>query len=325
MLGLGGPTFISDWARAVARFADVRCVTIVRRLPAGVEPKGRGCGVGAVDGFAVAFVRARRLRPSRLLWRLNARLEATAIVRAASLLGDPPPDILHSHFYAGSAGVPRAAAKLGIPYVVTEHSSSLATRHPRRYVSKQGLDVMSRVFEGAALVLFVGREQLEAAEHLELHGRFAVVPNPLGEHIFAPGHMADGVTRLVSVGHLIDRKRHDLLLQTFALVRSRHPKATLDIVGEGPRRAVLQRIASQLGVESAVTFHGSVPRPIVAKILAGASVYVHTSERESFGVAIVEALLAGVPVVTTHCGGVSSELPEHVAVAVDPPTPDALA
>jgi glycosyltransferase involved in cell wall biosynthesis len=78
-------------------------------------------------------------------------------------------------------------------------------------------------------------------------------------------------------------------------------------------------------VDRAVRILGRVPRHEVAASLAKADVYVHTSEQESFGVSIVEALFSGLPIVTVQAGGVTADLPPHWGVVVHPPDPAGLA
>lgn len=283
--------------------------------------------MGEIDGFQVAFVKPLRLRPSRLFWRLNALLEAGALERGLVMLGLPEPTVLHSHFYAGSAGAALVADRRNIPLVVTEHSSNLAAASPRDVISRQGLSLIRGLYSNVAAVIFVGEQQQEAARLLGLEGNFEVVPNPVDDRLFgAPATPARPV-RLVSIGHLIERKRHDLLLRAFAILRTEHPQhdARLDIIGDGIRRPSLQELAKELGVDDAVTFHGQLPRPAVAAVLQGGAVYVHTAEHESFGVAIVEALMAGLPVVATPCGGVTIGLPDQVAMVVGDATPESIA
>ncbi len=320
MLGLGGPTFITDWAQAVARFSRVTGLTVVTKLPKNADRIARGVAVGDVGGFKTVFVRRRRLRPVRLFWKPNAAREAAAMRRALALL-EWEPDILHAHFYAGAAAVPNVANHLDIPFVLTEHTSRLAAPDPENHLSRQGIAIMKRVFAAAAVVFFVGEEQLASARRLGATGTFDVIPNPVDTSLFGAKAQPARDRRLVTIGHLLPRKRHGLLLAAMQHVVARYPDSHLDIIGGGNQRSHLERQTTELGLGQAVTFHGRTRREAIAGLLQEAALYVHTSERESFGVAIVEGLLSGTPAVAIRCGGVSEELPEHVGITIDSADP----
>ncbi|HEY6986401.1 MAG TPA: glycosyltransferase, partial [Rhodanobacteraceae bacterium] len=111
---------------------------------------------------------------------------------------------------------------------------------------------------------------------------------------------------IVSVGHLISRKRHHVLIEAFARVRARYRDATLAIIGakafEPDYPAQLAQIAQRMGVGDAVRFVGNVPPQVVADWLRVAAVFALGTAREGCCNAVLEALGAGVPVVTTPVG-----------------------
>ena len=94
-------------------------------------------------------------------------------------------------------------------------------------------------------------------------------------------------------------KRFDLLIEAFAAFHRNAPDASLVILGDGPERAALETLALELGVAGAVSLPGYVED--VAAHLEFADLFVCSSRREGFGNAIVEALAAGVPVVSVDC------------------------
>jgi glycosyltransferase involved in cell wall biosynthesis len=98
----------------------------------------------------------------------------------------------------------------------------------------------------------------------------------------------------VTVAHLVARKRHADVLR--ALARLEHVR--YDIIGDGPERPALERLAAELGVADRVTFHGQLP-PAEALAVARArgDVFVLPSTDEAFGVAYIEAMAAGLPAV----------------------------
>ena len=128
---------------------------------------------------------------------------------------------------------------------------------------------------------------------------FLCLPNPVVETLAPPRDPPPVALRVVSVGRLAPVKRFDLLIAGFAEFHARHPAVTLTLFGDGPERRALEALAAELGLRDAVSFAGYVAD--VPARLAGCDLFVCTSEREGFGNAIVEAMAAGVPVLSVDC------------------------
>jgi glycosyltransferase involved in cell wall biosynthesis len=107
--------------------------------------------------------------------------------------------------------------------------------------------------------------------------------------------------RILAVSRLIARKGLDTLIRT--LGRSGNEDLSLDIAGEGPDGAALQRLAHACGVAERVRFHGFVDRAGLASLYANADVFVLASLAESCSMALLEAMAAGLPLVATRVGG----------------------
>lgn len=110
--------------------------------------------------------------------------------------------------------------------------------------------------------------------------------------------------RFLYVGRLDREKGVDLLLRAFAQLLAGHPGARLRVVGDGPRRPELERLAASLGLGMAVDFAGRLPFAEVETELEGAWALVAPSLwPEPFGFAAAEAIARGVPVVASASGG----------------------
>jgi glycosyltransferase involved in cell wall biosynthesis len=107
--------------------------------------------------------------------------------------------------------------------------------------------------------------------------------------------------RLITVSRLVPEKGIDVLLRAFAAIADHHPATTLDVVGDGPLRGELARLAESLSISGAVRFLGQ--RQDVAELLADADIYVMTSRQENHSVSILEAMRTGLPLVVTDVGG----------------------
>jgi glycosyltransferase involved in cell wall biosynthesis len=105
---------------------------------------------------------------------------------------------------------------------------------------------------------------------------------------------------LVVVGRLLKHKRIDMLLDVVAFLKARGTHVTCRVIGDGPERAALKEQAVTLGIADAVEFLHDVDeqKELYAKVKA-AKVFVSLSEREGFGIAVLEAIACAVPVLTT--------------------------
>jgi glycosyltransferase involved in cell wall biosynthesis len=105
---------------------------------------------------------------------------------------------------------------------------------------------------------------------------------------------------LVVVGRLINHKRVDLLLQVVALLHAQGMPITCRIIGDGPERAALQEQARRLRILPAVEFRDDVSeQKELYALVKAARLFVSLSSREGFGIAVLEAIACGVPVLTT--------------------------
>ncbi len=104
-----------------------------------------------------------------------------------------------------------------------------------------------------------------------------------------------GARLIATAGRLSHQKAHERILHALPLLPDTH----LVIAGGGPRAAELEALAQRLGVAARVAFAGPVPRGEVASIVAAADAFVFPSRWETFGLAPVEAAMAGVPLVVS--------------------------
>lgn len=107
-------------------------------------------------------------------------------------------------------------------------------------------------------------------------------------------------TDIVAVGRLIDHKRIDGLLEVIASLHSRGIYVTCRIIGDGPERQTLQHKAHVLGIDSSVQFRPDVEdQADLFSLIKASRLFVSLSMREGFGMAVLEAIACGVPVLTT--------------------------
>jgi glycosyltransferase involved in cell wall biosynthesis len=131
--------------------------------------------------------------------------------------------------------------------------------------------------------------------------RISVIPNGIHSEQYQLSDIEDeDNSKLVTVGRLSKRKGHSDVLRAFAQVQADHPEATLEVIGDGPARERLERLAKSLSIKEKVTFHGFVSEEDKIEILNRADVFVFASKQEGFGLVLLEAMAAGLPVVARH-------------------------
>ena len=160
-------------------------------------------------------------------------------------------------------------------------------------------------------------------------GKIEVCPTPIRTHLIdSSPRKPDRPSgqRLLNVGYLCRQKGLEILLRAVArLVDAGHnPKLTP--VGDGPARPALELLADRLGIRARVNFVGYVPQPSLTSFYRDCDVFVLPTRYEGLGRVLVEAALAGAPIVTTAIGPTSEAvLPGETALLAPPNDHEALA
>lgn len=114
--------------------------------------------------------------------------------------------------------------------------------------------------------------------------------------------------RIVSVGRLEEQKNQRMLIRCFAKILRQHPEYELTIYGEGNLRSELEKSIAELNLTGKVTLPGNVPD--VHKRMADAELFVLPSRYEGLSNALLEAMMMGIPCISTNCAG-SDEIIEN--------------
>jgi glycosyltransferase involved in cell wall biosynthesis len=138
------------------------------------------------------------------------------------------------------------------------------------------------------------------AENLGRHASITVAPNGIDLRAVHNADTHAWTTDLVVVSRLMVHKRIDMVLDAVALLHAEGKPVTCRVIGTGPEEKALHEQAERLGIAHAVDFRHDVreQKDVYSFIKAG-RVFAFPSEREGFGIAVLEALACGVPVVTT--------------------------
>jgi teichuronic acid biosynthesis glycosyltransferase TuaC len=221
-------------------------------------------------------------------------------------------DLIDAQFvYPDGVAAALAAGVLGKPFVLTARGSDVndfGTRAlPRAMIrwaarASRGVIAVSAALADALAALGVERERL----HVLRNGVDLVRFRPEGRD--NDRRTRSGFT-LLSVGTLKELKGHHLAIEALREL----PDARLVIAGEGPQRAQLERLASDIGVASRVELAGPVPRERMPSLYAAADALVLASRSEGMPNVVLESLACGVPVIAAAVGGIPEVLRDPVA------------
>ncbi|MEA2198184.1 MAG: hypothetical protein QOJ25_2235 [Solirubrobacteraceae bacterium] len=310
--------------RVLVLYRPVPPLAAVRTLDAGALTRSvRQPPRASLDGIDVQYV--RYLSPPRPwsygswgLWAAPALALALRRLRREFAF-----ELVHAHYAVPAGDAVRRVAP-GVPLVVSVHGADV-------YATSAGAAGARAVRATLAHARLVLANSAGTARRCAEHGAGATrvvhlgaeipdepVPPPRPAPQARPGRpeppprppIRDRPT-LVTVGHLIARKRHADVIAAVARLAHSHTDLRYVVVGDGPERERLGTLARSLGVAERVEFRGQQPPEHAAACARAATLFVLPSVDEAFGVAYVEAMAGGVPAI--GCRG--EDGPEEIAAA----------
>jgi len=268
-----------------------------------------------------------------LVREISPRLDLAALVRLTRIFAKDRPDLVHAHTYKAGLLASVAGRLAGVPAVLFTPHGHIFSRGANIPGVPGGpklelLRWITRVAQGCAdRVTALSEPDLEQQLALRLSpaSKYAVVRNGIDCERFGgprPRSFA-GAPVIGAVGRFSQEKGHRYLLEALALLRPRLPGARLVLVGFGSLEGDLRSRAAGLGLADVVTFTGERDS---AELLGCFDVFVQPSLYESQGLAILEAMAAGVPVVASDVGGVRDAVRDgETGLLVPPADPSFLA
>jgi len=248
-----------------------------------------------------------------------------AWLRGRRLLRDRPFDIINTHFVLPTGPVGQSLSRhAGIPNVLTVHGGDLFDPSKASSPHRHGFlrAVIRRLLRAADRVVGQSANTVDNVHRIYVPGLpCELIPLGIRRPDAAGGDRAaagfgDSDLVMSTVGRLVGRKANDQLLRTMADLGD--PRVHLVVIGDGPQRAPLERLAGELGIAGRVRFAGFVPEHEKQNLLAVSDLYVSTSQHEGFGLVYLEAMAAGLPVVCYDFGGHTDYLEDGLTGAVVP-------
>ena len=219
-----------------------------------------------------------------------------------------PYQLVHAHNAVPAADAVRRA-RPGVPLVVSVHGGDVL------YTAGRGRAGAAAVARGLGAARLVLANSQGIAELCEQHGAAQTRVVHLGTDV-PPARrprVAGGDQSLVTIAHLIARKRHGDVLRALAVLGPRHPRLRYRVIGDGPERTALEGLAARLRVSERVEFFGQLPPHEAVELARRSTLFVMPSTDEAFGVAYIEAMAGEVPAI--GCRGEPG--PEEIAAAGD--------
>jgi glycosyltransferase involved in cell wall biosynthesis len=241
------------------------------------------------------------------------------VIRSATALWKEhgPFDLIHAHVYSTGSTALVIGRWHGIPVVISEHVSAFM----RGTLSPAGVRKAGRVFCRADVVLPVSHALQQSIEHHGIKAEFRVVPNTIDTDLFrftSFSQAPDDTIRILTVTSFVEVKGLAVLFQGLKQASWEGRFWRMDVVGGGPGAASYKQMAENMGLSAYITFHGSMSKSEVARLMRGADFFVLPSLVETFSVATAEALASGVPVLVTRCGGPEEFVDDSCGMVVPP-------
>lgn len=277
----------------------------------------RGAHVDEVDdeGVRCVYVHAAPWPKFNSLYRI------VLMVRALRRLEPTErPEVIHAHVFHALPAALVIACLFRLPLVVTEHSSKV-----RLGIVSPGWQLVARVGYPRVKRLLAVSRPLAAALGRYTRRPVDVVPNLVREPFFdlpLPAG-ASGSFTFLSIGYCDPIKGWDVLLRAFALLRQDTSAARLVLCGAVCPELV--SLAERLGITDRVRFVGRVPPEEIPWIVAECDCHVMPSRTETFGIASIEALAAGRPIIMTATDAAPEIVDPHNGLIVPPDDVEALA
>jgi glycosyltransferase involved in cell wall biosynthesis len=237
-------------------------------------------------------------------------------------------DHIHAHWLTTPATVALVASRMtDIPWSCTGHAHDVF-----------GDNLLAQKAASARFIRIISRRNYEAFKRRSRHDRGSTVVLHVGVELPnapAPARSSGGSFRMLCPARLHPMKGHADLLQALAHLRDRHVDFICDLAGDGELRSQIQARISALQLSHHVTVRGAVAHDVLlsemrsgrydAIVLASIEDPAITEIFEGIPVALMEAMAAGIPCVSTRIGSIPELVDEHNGILVDQHDADGLA
>ena len=241
--------------------------------------------------YALLFFLPKKIKDWFYAWQLEMIYK-----RAIQQYGTP--DVIYSHYLHNTLKAIPLHQKYNVPIVAMEHWSQMAYKP----ISKGNIVTAKQAYASIDQLLTVS-SALKDNILQQIGVDSIVIPNMVGKefHYKQQNFTKRETIHLITTGRLIPEKHFDMLIQAVANIPSLSLR--LKIIGNGSEKNRLQKLISKLHIEDKVQLLGHKSKQEIVKLLQESDIFILPSQSETFGVAYIEALACGLPIIATDCGG----------------------
>lgn len=222
------------------------------------------------------------------------------------------PDVVYGHFLRYCSRALAIKRKYGIPAVGLEHWSEMCKVVIREDLKRQALKTYPYL-DRQLVVSDALRENILRVIGVDTK----VVYNTYGKEFCYKEHVKkDDTVRFVLTGNLLPIKGYDVVIRAIGENATFPSNLLFTIIGDGTEKEALQGMIEAYHLVDKVRLVGCKTRDYIVNALQEADVYILSSHSETFGVAAVEALACGVPVIATDCGGSRSYINDFNGILI---------
>lgn len=327
---LGG---IQDSIMASARELGRRGVAVLILAPAASPRDFSRAGLAVAELEMGENVTIHRLSALAAPGSTGQSRLALPWARTAGVLAAFRPDVIHTQTFLGAGLAARAAARhTGVPLLGTNHWAvsgfSLYAPLAPEAVTRVACRAVARFYNHCAWTSVPSRAALAEMRAHGFRGTAAVISNPIDTERFHPASPEERArlkqelglssASVVYAGRLAREKHVDVLIRALPVLRARLPQAMLVLAGRGTARVGLEALARELGVADAVRFTGMLDHAALARLFQAADAFALASTSESQGMALLQAMSTGLPVVAVRQGPLVEYVPPGTGALTTP-------
>jgi glycosyltransferase involved in cell wall biosynthesis len=262
--------------------------------------------------------------PSRSLLDVGRLMRLIRFLRAEKF------DLIHTHLsYANILGC-LAGRFAGIPVIATLHSTGHDPEQKSRLITRLE-EVILRYF--ARRIIAVGYTVASTFQERLGPRAMDVIPNGVPAPIDLPPQARQQLRReiagdenrvvIISIGRFVPAKGYEDMIEAFAVLHRQDPRSVLVIAGVGKLFEKIKNQISELQLEDSIICLGA--RNDVPQLLAASDIYASSSHWEGLPVALLEAMMAGLPIIATSVGDIPKVVTPETGIIVPPHKPACLA
>lgn len=241
--------------------------------------------------YALLFFLPKKIKDVFYAWQLE-------LIYKRAVLQYGQPDVIYSHYLNNTLKAIPLRKKYHVPIVAMEHWSQMAYAHIPNNTISTAKHVYSSIDQLITVSSALKNNILQKVGFDSI-----VIPNMVGKefHYLTTYQKEKKSIQLITTGRLIPEKHFDMLIQAVANISSLPLR--LSIIGNGSEMNRLKKLVHELQIEDKVQLMGHKSKQEIVTLLQESDIFVLPSQSETFGVAYIEALACGLPIIATDCGG----------------------